>query len=310
MDALLPGGGGGGGASVRAHAADSRLLANLIRAEKESMGALSQTTAALHTAASALAAWGASEGTGGVGAEADMASTSSAVANMLHAVADTQRTHVAAIDGYRAALKDVLAREESIRGVQRDRDILVARLIKESKKRVRANRADIQAGKINDAQRELHACETVLAGEQAALVGVKRRTFKEALTMRAKTMGDVGNAMVEAAQEAILLLDGFDAQHQAFYPEESSSAYIPSSQPTPSVAGAVGASGGQSELYARQSSEPQQLIQPPYGGEVQNVASYAGSGYSRMYTLSDLSSLFPTKFSVRDTRITDTNNVH
>lgn len=263
---FLPTGGGGGSAPARTHAADSRLLANLIRAEKDSMGALAQATSALHTAASALAAWGAAEGSGGVGATADMASTSAAVAGLLHAVADSERTHVAAIDGYRAALKDVLAREDSIRDVLRDRDILVGRLIKASKKRVKDNRIDAQAEKINEAQRELRACETVLAAEQAALVGVKRRTFKEALTMRAKTMGDVGNSMVEAAQEAILLLDGFDSQRSNFY--DDASTYPPSTQ------------APNQEFYPQQ---PQQIIQPSYdaASTFQDTASYAEPGYAR-----------------------------
>ncbi len=108
----------------------------------------------------------------------------------------------------------MLDREHSIRSVVRDRDILVGRLIKASKKKVSKKDSglsqDEKMEKVNAGQRELHACEQVLASEEAALVGVKRRTFKEALTMRMKTMGDAGSAMVDAAKEAILLLDEFD----------------------------------------------------------------------------------------------------
>ena len=132
-----------------------------------------------------------------------------------------QSTHVAAIEGYRAALKDVADREASIRSVVRDRDILVGRLIKASNKAASSSHSkspEERAEKVAVARRELHACEEVLASEEAALVGVKRRTFKEALTMRMKTMGDAGAAMVDAAKEAILLLDSFDSTARQHYP--------------------------------------------------------------------------------------------
>lgn len=228
----------------RPHPTDSRLLQNLIKSEKSYVEALSTSVQYAHGASSALSAWGTSEAP-------DIASASDALSEMLNAVADAQRTHVQAIDGYRSALKDVLDREQSIRSVVRDRDILVGRLIKASKKkptkreialgggasaeekservaeaqvRSHACRSEVE-GHIQELnlsadlpflgaffQRELHACEAVLASEEAALVGVKRRTFKEALTMRMKTMGDAGAAMVDAARDAILLLDQVDTQ--------------------------------------------------------------------------------------------------
>ncbi|PWY98346.1 hypothetical protein BCV70DRAFT_202126 [Testicularia cyperi] len=191
----------------RPHPTDSRLLQNLIKGEKSYIENLAGTSMSGHAAASALAAWGTSEAP-------DIAKASQTLAEILASVADAQRMHVQAMDGYRSALKDVLDREQSIRSVVRDRDILVGRLIKASKKKVSKKDSglsqDEKMEKVNAAQRELHACEQVLASEEAALVGVKRRTFKEALTMRMKTMGDAGAAMVDAAKEAILLLDEFD----------------------------------------------------------------------------------------------------
>lgn len=191
----------------RPHPTDSRLLQNLIKGEKSYIDNLAASSQSGYAAASALAAWGTSEAP-------DISKASQALAEILASVADAQRTHVQALEGYRSALKDVLDREHSIRSVVRDRDILVGRLIKASKKKVSKKDSglsqDEKMEKVNAAQRELHACEQVLASEEAALVGVKRRTFKEALTMRMKTMGDAGAATVEAAKEAILLLDEFD----------------------------------------------------------------------------------------------------
>ena len=191
----------------RPHPTDSRLLQNLIKGEKSYIDNLAASSVSGYAAASALAAWGTSEAP-------DISKAAQNLSEILASVADAQRTHVQALEGYRSALKDVLDREQSIRSVVRDRDILVGRLIKASKKKVSKKDSglsqDEKMEKVNAAQRELHACEQVLASEEAALVGVKRRTFKEALTMRMKTMGDAGAAMVEAAKEAILLLDEFD----------------------------------------------------------------------------------------------------
>ncbi len=192
---------------LAAASTDSRLLQNLIKGEKSYIDNLAAASHSGYAAASALAAWGTSEAP-------DISKASQTLAEILASVADAQRTHVQALEGYRSALKDVLDREHSIRSVVRDRDILVGRLIKASKKKVSKKDSglsqDEKMEKVNAAQRELHACEQVLASEEAALVGVKRRTFKEALTMRMKTMGDAGSAMVDAAKEAILLLDEFD----------------------------------------------------------------------------------------------------
>ncbi|PWN30911.1 hypothetical protein BDZ90DRAFT_229902 [Jaminaea rosea] len=183
-------------ALTRPHATtDSRLLQNLIKTEKSYTNHLSSTVTSSRAAAAALKAWGTSEAR-------DVAQTSSLISDLLSEVADAQNNHLEAIRGYREALKDIADREASIRTIVRDRDILVSRLIKASKKN----------GDVAHAQRELTACEEVLEAEERALIGVKRRTFKEALSMRMKMMGDAGSRMIESAKEAILLLDDFD-QH-------------------------------------------------------------------------------------------------
>jgi hypothetical protein len=208
----------GGNASLYAQAgrhfapSDSRLLTNLIKAERTYINHLRSSVSAAHAASAALSAWGTSEAP-------DVADASAHLGNLLAASAEVQSTHVSAIEGYRAALKDVADREASIRTVVRDRDILVGRLVKASQKSASSSSKktpEERADKVAKAQRELLACEEVLLTEEAALVGVKRRTFKEALTMRMKTMGDAGAAMVDAAKEAILLLNDFDSSAHAF----------------------------------------------------------------------------------------------
>ncbi|PWN45188.1 hypothetical protein IE81DRAFT_320360 [Ceraceosorus guamensis] len=197
---------------------DSRLLTNLIKTERNYINHLSSAVGSAHTAASALTAWGTAEAP-------DIAEASAQLAGLFDNAADVQETHVSAIEGYRTALKDVADREASIRNVVRDRDILVGRLIKASKASSSSKRSpEERAEKVAHAQRELSACEEVLQFEEAALVGVKRRTFKEALTLRCKTMGDAGAAMVDAAKSAILLLNDFDSS-DVYQPTNSGIGY-------------------------------------------------------------------------------------
>ncbi|CEH17078.1 SPHINGOLIPID LONG CHAIN BASE-RESPONSIVE PROTEIN PIL1 [Ceraceosorus bombacis] len=197
---------------------DSRLLTNLIKTERNYINHLSSAVGSARTAASALTAWGTAEAP-------DIAEASAQLAGLFDNAADVQETHVSAIEGYRTALKDVADREASIRNVVRDRDILVGRLIKASKASSSSKRSpEERAEKVAHAQRELSACEEVLQFEEAALVGVKRRTFKEALTLRCKTMGDAGAAMVDAAKSAILLLNDFDSS-DVYQPTNSGIGY-------------------------------------------------------------------------------------
>ncbi|WFC98971.1 hypothetical protein MYAM1_001705 [Malassezia yamatoensis] len=192
----------------RTPATDSRALQNLIKAEKTYVENLFSSTSAAMSAASSLQAWGISE-------TPDMERATLSVTKWLEDVASAQRTHGQAIDQFREALKDVLDREHSIRSILRDREILISRVIKSGKRK--PTRKEVMNGdeehqaKIAEAQQELHACEQLLANESALLVGVKRRTFKEALAMRVKTMGDTGAVMMDSARSILLYLDDFDA---------------------------------------------------------------------------------------------------
>lgn len=192
----------------RTPATDSRALQNLIKAEKVYVENLFSATSAAMSAASSMQAWGMSE-------TPDMEKATLTVTKWLEDVASAQRTHGQAIDQFREALKDVLDREHSIRTILRDREILISRVIKTSKRKPSRweviNGDEEHQARISEAQQELHACEQLLANENALLVGVKRRTFKEALAMRVKTMGDTGAVMMDSARSILLYLDEFDA---------------------------------------------------------------------------------------------------
>lgn len=192
----------------RTPATDSRALQSLIKAEKAYMDDLLNATSSAFSAASSLHAWGLSE-------TPDLAQATGHVSRLLEGVVHAQKTYAYALDQYRQSLKDMLDREHSIRSIVRDRDILMNRVIKCSQRK--PSRWEMMKGedefqaRIVDAQRELQACEQTLANEVASLVGVKRRTFKEALMMRAKTLGDMGAQMTDCARHILVYLDQFDA---------------------------------------------------------------------------------------------------
>ena len=194
----------------RTPATDSRALQNLIKSEKAYVDDLLGATSAAYAAASSLHAWGISE-------TPDLDHASGIVSQALESAANAQKTYAQALDQYNASLRDMLDREQSIRSIVRDRDILMSRVIKMTQRKptrweLMKGEEDHQA-RVIDAQNELQACEQTLANETTALVAVKRRTFKEALTMRAKVLGDTGARMMDSARDILVFLDTFDADY-------------------------------------------------------------------------------------------------
>lgn len=131
------------------------------------------------------------------------------VSALLTECADSQRTYLQALSSYRASLKDVLEREKEVRTILRDREILVTRVLRLSSKRPGHSEKAAEAYnvKIDEASKELGACEAALKAEEMALAGVKLRIFKEALGMRLRSQSDMGLLWHETANEAIGLLD-------------------------------------------------------------------------------------------------------
>jgi hypothetical protein len=82
------------------------------------------------------------------------------ISQLLSTITDSQRLYLTSLTSYRSALKDVLAREQALRTVVRDREILVNRLIKIGNKRPKDGGERDHEAKLEDAQRELRACES------------------------------------------------------------------------------------------------------------------------------------------------------
>lgn len=158
------------------------------------------------------------------------------ITQLLAACSDSQRSYLASLSAYRTSLKDVLEREANLRIVVRDREILVGRLIKLGNKKPGDSAFESHANKLDEAQRELAACEGqcrsslqvireeteissesfagFLQNEESALSGVKRRIFREALSMRMRSMGELGKVMEQSANEATELLSQLGSDYQ------------------------------------------------------------------------------------------------
>ncbi|BGP29109.1 hypothetical protein JCM10296v2_000847 [Rhodotorula toruloides] len=181
---------------------DTRLLSNLLKTEKDSAQAFKQYTLAAQSASAALSAWSVADSTG----TGDLMDAAIRISQLLSTITDSQRLYLTSLATYRSSLKDVLAREQALRTVVRDREILVNRLIKIGNKRPKDGGEREHEAKLEDAQRELQACETFLQEEELALAHAKRRSFREALNARMQAMNALSHVMDDCSVEAVDIL--------------------------------------------------------------------------------------------------------
>lgn len=69
---------------------------------------------------------------------------------------------------------------------------------------------EAHTAKLEEARAELAACESTLKAEERALVGVKRRIFREALRMRMRAMAQLADTWRDTAERAIDILDSLE----------------------------------------------------------------------------------------------------
>ncbi|GAA5831384.1 hypothetical protein JCM11251_004005 [Rhodosporidiobolus azoricus] len=201
---------------------DTRLLSNLLKTEKDAMQAFKHYTVTASSAGAALSAWSVTDSAD----TGDIMDAALRISQLLSSLTDAQRSYLHALSTYRASLKDVLARETALRTVVRDREILVNRLIKIGNKRPKDKEGAVEEhqAKLDDAQRELRACETYLQEEELALSHAKRRSFRDGLAQRMRSMAELARVMEESAREAVGILgelegeDGEERDEGDFHP--------------------------------------------------------------------------------------------
>ncbi|GAA5961927.1 hypothetical protein JCM3765_006440 [Sporobolomyces pararoseus] len=194
---------------------DGRLLNNLINREKEATQAFKQYSLNSGSAAAALSTWSTADSAN----TTDIMDASTQITQLLSSLTDTQRSYLNALTLYRSALKEVHGREIALKTVVRDREILVNRVIKLGNKKPKDEQLHSHQLKLEDAQRELTACETFLQEEEIQLSELKRRSFREALAHRMKSMGELGRVMEDVALEALDILTQLDGPDNGFNPD-------------------------------------------------------------------------------------------
>ncbi|KAM0793025.1 hypothetical protein ACM66B_000516 [Microbotryomycetes sp. NB124-2] len=181
---------------------DTRLLTNLLKTEKDAQTSFKRWTKDTTSASAALSAWSVADS----GDTQDLMDISVRISQLLAACGESQKAYINALSAWRASLKDVLDRENSLRTVVRDREILVGRLIKLGNKKPSDAGMDKHQTQLDDAHRELAACETFLQEEEILLAEAKRRSFRDSLAFRMRALGDLGRTMEDSAAEAVELL--------------------------------------------------------------------------------------------------------
>ncbi|KAK4054728.1 hypothetical protein OIV83_000652 [Microbotryomycetes sp. JL201] len=219
---------------------DTRLLTNLIKTEKDAQQSFKRWTKDTTSASAALSAWSVADSGDtqdlmpsdpgrppvtpehALGPETGLQAyteltlhhitfehdqdISVRISQLLAACGESQKAYINALSAWRASLKDVLDRENSLRTVVRDREILVGRLIKLGNKKPSDSGMDKHQSQLDDAHRELAACETFLQEEELLLAEAKRRSFRDSLSFRMRALGDLGRTMEDSAAEAVELL--------------------------------------------------------------------------------------------------------
>ncbi|GAA5896222.1 uncharacterized protein JCM6883_006839 [Sporobolomyces salmoneus] len=194
---------------------DGRLLNNLINREKEATQAFKQYSLNSGSAAAALSTWSTADSAN----TTDIMDASTRITQLMSSLTDTQRSYLNALTLYRSSLKEVHGREIALKTVVRDREILVNRVIKLGNKKPKDEQLHSHQLKLEDAQRELTACETFLQEEEIALSELKRRSFREALAHRMKSMGELGRVMEDVALESLDVLAQLDGPDNGFNPD-------------------------------------------------------------------------------------------
>lgn len=134
----------------------------------------------------------------------DMAMRISAI---LMSCSDSQKHYLGSLKAYVDALAQILNRDKDVKVILRDREILVSRVLKLTSKKTSERATESYNAKLDEAQRELGACEAVLKQEEVELALAKQRIFKEALEARFKAMIDVAALWTHTAEEALALLE-------------------------------------------------------------------------------------------------------
>ncbi|OCH90387.1 hypothetical protein OBBRIDRAFT_825978 [Obba rivulosa] len=209
---------------------DSRLLSNLLTHEKEYSKALAALLSASTASLASFAAYAAAS-------PPPVSTVIVAVAGAFAGADDALRQYAGAVDAWREQLTRLKEMEDEVGNVLRDREILVTRLIKASKKppsgslplrtpspspstsslpsSLSHGKLEVPLGsKLSVAQAELQACETHLATKERELDGMRVSTVRTGLQARCSALASCGKAWEGVGAEGMQVLGEFNGSGQ------------------------------------------------------------------------------------------------
>ncbi|PLW25461.1 hypothetical protein PCANC_24562, partial [Puccinia coronata f. sp. avenae] len=134
------------------------------------------------------------------------------VSHLLTKSVKAQNQYAIALADYRGCLKEIMIRESTLRSIQRQREILLKRLLKLNKQSTLTHPAhSLHLNiKLDDAKRELSVCQKNLKAASDALFNAKQFALRDALTLKLARFEQLGHTIKLNAAQAIQLLAQLD----------------------------------------------------------------------------------------------------
>lgn len=185
---------------------DTQLLDNLIASQKKLATALARARTQSESSGLATSAWATPDGPAAMQRTAVFTHAFAATANALD-------DYTLSIERFADGLDALRPKEAAVAEVARDRATLISRLVRQTKKSHKAGQADNHLSAIAETQRELSACETVLASEQNNLSHVRQQTLTGHARDRLLALHLFGAQVQQAAAEGLQQLDYLTGTH-------------------------------------------------------------------------------------------------
>lgn len=182
---------------------DTKLLDNLILAERKLASTLTHTNTAADSSTLAISAWATPEGP-------EAQQTASVLSGALSASSSALASYAESVRTFASDLEGLIAKEAAVGEVARDRDILVSRMVRLTKKKTKPGNEAQQLANLSEVQQELAACEAVLASEQQALTFARRQALNQHAHARLSALADATAASHESAVSALRQLEAVD----------------------------------------------------------------------------------------------------
>lgn len=175
---------------------DTKLLDNLILAQRKLSSTLGHAHSASDASNLATSAWSTPEGP-------DSQQTTAILTGALQSASSALAQYATSVDAFATALEGLIAKEAAVGEVSRDRDILVSRMVRLTKKKTKQGNEAQHLKNLSNAQQELAACEAVLSSVQHALSDARKKTLEEHARARLAALAQFSGTSHQSATAAL-----------------------------------------------------------------------------------------------------------